>query len=163
MSAVLRADLLCPSVRDLSRMLLAGTTATFSNRCSNRLQKHSSHIVLSQRLERRIILSYLPFLSSSCSCFPLLALWNTFIKTVLTSLFANFIKSVIPQAVSIDGFFFLRVMDIFQLLHLPSNFGLDAGYREFYIVECVVRCIPMKNVGLCSSMQFSYLGSVWSF
>lgn len=54
-------------------------------------------------------------------------------------------------------------MDIFQLLHLPSNFGLDAGYREFYIVECVVCCIPIKNVGLCSGMQFSYLGSVWSF
>lgn len=68
---------------DLSRMLVAGTTATFSNRCSNRLQKHSSHIVLSKRLERRIILSYLPFLSSSCSCFPLLARMEHIYKNCL--------------------------------------------------------------------------------
>lgn len=58
--------------------------------------------------------------------------------------------------------FSLRVKDIFLLLHVPGDCWLGTGYCEVYIAGRVFCCVPIKNVGLHSGMQFSYLGSVWS-
>lgn len=68
--------------------------------------------------------------------------------------------SVIPKSVSTEKIFFPLSYDLFMFFHLPGNFLSDAGYCEFYIVEYIFYCIPIRNIGLCSGMQLSYLGSV---
>lgn len=65
-------------------------------------------------------------------------------KTVLTPLSADFIMSVIPKSVSIDNFFPLSY-DLFLFFHLPGNFLSDVGYCEFYIVEYIFYCIPIRK------------------
>ena len=65
-------------------------------------------------------------------------------KTVLTPLSADFIMSVIPKSVSIDNFFPLSY-DLFLFFHLPGNFLSDVGYCEFYIVEYIFCCIPIRK------------------